>query len=99
MNAQISKLFVLIVLLFGALVFMTSRWSVFEAHALKEKTANKRPLLEQEQIPRGTIFAADGTVIAKSRPEGKGSDRVYARHYPQGSLFGRTDSRGNGDKA
>jgi peptidoglycan glycosyltransferase len=87
-NAQISKLFVLIVLLFGALVFMTSRWSVFEANALKEKTANKRPLLEQEQIPRGTIYADDGSVIAKSVQVGKGADRIYARHYPQGSLFG-----------
>src|SRR2546423_11900486 len=88
MNAQVSKLFLFIVLLFGALVFMTSWWSVFEASALKNKRANKRPLLEQEQIPRGTIYAADGSVIAKSVQVGKGADRIYARHYPQGSLFG-----------
>jgi peptidoglycan glycosyltransferase len=88
MNAQVSKLFVFIVLLFGALVFMTSWWSVFEASALKNKSANKRPLLEQEQIPRGTIYAADGSVIAKSVQVGQGENRIFARHYPQGSLFG-----------
>ncbi len=46
MNAQITKLFGLIVLLFAVLVGFTSYWSVFDAQALKEKRANKRPLLE-----------------------------------------------------
>jgi len=88
MNRQIVKLFAFIVVLFGVLVGFTSWWSVFDAEALKEKNANKRPLLEQQQIPRGRILAADGTVIAKSVPKGRGSSKRYVRRYPEGSLFG-----------
>ncbi len=88
MNRQIAKLYGLIVLLFAVLVGFTSYWSVFDAKALKEKTVNRRPLLEELQVRRGTIFAADGSVIARSTREGHGSTRFYTRHYPQGSLFG-----------
>lgn len=88
MNRQIVKLFAFIVVLFGVLIGFTSYWSVFDAEALKEKDANKRPLLEQQQIPRGRILAADGTVIAKSVAKGRGAAKRYVRRYPQGSLFG-----------
>lgn len=88
MNRQIVKLFAFIVVLFGVLVGFTSWWSVFDAEALKEKNANKRPLLEQQQVPRGRILAADGTVIAKSVPKGSGTSKRYVRRYPEGSLFG-----------
>lgn len=88
MNRQIVKLFAFIVVLFGVLVGFTSWWSVFDAEALKEKDANKRPLLEAQQIPRGRILAADGTLIAKSVPKGKGASKRYVRRYPEGSLFG-----------
>jgi penicillin-binding protein A len=87
-NRQIIKLFAFIVVLFAALVGFTSWWSVFDAKALKEKDVNQRPLLEQQQIPRGRILAADGTVIAKSFSKGHGSDKRYIRHYPLGALFG-----------
>jgi peptidoglycan glycosyltransferase len=87
-NRQIVKLFAFIVVLFGVLVGFTSYWSVFDAKALKEKEANKRPLLEAQQIRRGRILAADGTVIAKSIGKGKGSEKRYVRRYPEGSLFG-----------
>ncbi|MFL5899466.1 MAG: peptidoglycan D,D-transpeptidase FtsI family protein [Solirubrobacterales bacterium] len=88
MNRQIVKLFAFVVVLFGILVGFTSYWSVFDAKALKEKEANKRPLLEAQQIRRGRILAADGTVIAKSVGKGKGAEKRYVRRYPQGSLFG-----------
>jgi peptidoglycan glycosyltransferase len=88
MNRQIVKLFAFIVVLFGVLLGFTSYWSVFDAEALKEKNANKRPLLEQQQIPRGRILAADGTVIAKSVAKGRGPEKRYVRRYPEGSLFG-----------
>ncbi len=88
MNRQIVKLFGLIVVLFAVLIGFTSYWSVFDAAALKEKNANKRPLLEQQQIQRGRILAADGTVIARSVPKGHGSARRYVRRYPEGSLYG-----------
>ena len=88
MNAQIVKLFAFIVVLFGVLVGFTSWWSVFDAEALKEKDANKRPLLEQQQIKRGRILAADGTVLARSVPKGSGDNLRYVRRYPEGSLYG-----------
>ena len=48
MNRQIVKLFGLIVILFAVLIGFTSYWAVFDAQALKDKEANKRPLLEQQ---------------------------------------------------
>ena len=70
------------------LVGFTSYWSVFEAEALEEKTANARPLLEQQQIERGRIRAADGTVLARSVPKGSDDNLRYVRRYPEGALFG-----------
>jgi peptidoglycan glycosyltransferase len=87
-NRQIVKLFAFVVVLFAVLVGFTSYWSVFDAKALKEKNANKRPLLEQQQIRRGRILAADGTVIAKSVPKGRGASLRYVRRYPGGALYG-----------
>jgi peptidoglycan glycosyltransferase len=88
LNRQIVKLFAFVVVLFGILIGFTSYWSVFGAEALKDKNANKRPLLEQQQIPRGRILTADGVVIAKSVPKGKGEAKRYVRRYPEGALFG-----------
>jgi len=87
-NRQIVKLFGLLVVLFAVLVGFTSYWSVFEAEALKEKNANKRPLLEQQRIERGRILADDGTVVARSVAKGKGDDLRYVRRYPDGPLYG-----------
>ncbi len=87
-NRQIVKLFGFIVVLFAVLVGFTSYWSVFDAKNLKAQEANKRPLLEQQQIRRGRILAADGTVIAKSVAKGHGDDLRYVRRYPEGALFG-----------
>ena len=88
MNRQIVKLFAFVVVLFAVLVGFTSYWSVFDAKALKEKEANKRPLLEQQQIRRGRILAADGTVLAKSVAKGRGDSLRFVRRYPEGSLYG-----------
>jgi peptidoglycan glycosyltransferase len=87
-NRQIVKLFGFIVVLFGILIGFTSYWSVFDAKALKEEEANKRPLLEQQQIRRGRILAADGTVLAKSVAKGKGDSLRFVRRYPEGALYG-----------
>jgi penicillin-binding protein A len=87
-NRQIVKLFAFVVVLFGVLVGFTSWWSVFDAEALKEKEANKRLLLEQQQIRRGRILAADGTVIARSVQKGSGDNLRFVRRYPEGKLYG-----------
>ncbi|MGH2940182.1 MAG: peptidoglycan D,D-transpeptidase FtsI family protein [Solirubrobacterales bacterium] len=88
MNRQIIKLFGFIIVLFAILIGFTSWWSVFDAKALKEQKYNQRPLLEQQQIPRGRILADDGSVIAKSYSKGHGTGRRFIRRYPMGSLFG-----------
>jgi len=87
-NRQIVKLFGLILLLYALLFGFTSYWSVFDASSLKANTANRRPLLEEQKIKRGDIVADDGTVIAHSTPVGKGNNKIYVRHYPEGALFG-----------
>ncbi|MBS1884375.1 MAG: penicillin-binding protein 2 [Actinobacteria bacterium] len=88
MNRQIIKLFTFILVLFAVLVGFTAWWSVFEAKELRASKYNRRALYEQQQIPRGRILADDGSVIAKSIPEGHGVNRTYVRHYPLGELFG-----------
>ncbi len=88
MNRQIIQLFAFIVVLFAVLIGFTSYWSVFDAKNLKAQEVNSRPLIQQQQIPRGRILAADGTLLAKSVAKGKGAERVYVRNYPEGALFG-----------
>ncbi len=88
MNAPIVRIYVLVLLLFGTLVFFTSKWAVFDAEELEGKQANRRPLIEEQQIPRGDIVTSDGVLVAESLPEGGGREPVYVRRYPQGSLFG-----------
>jgi peptidoglycan glycosyltransferase len=88
MNRQIVKLFGFLLVLYALLFGFTSYWSIFDASDLEANQANRRPLLEEQKIRRGTIFAADNSVIARSRPVGSGNNKVYVRRYPQGGLFG-----------
>jgi peptidoglycan glycosyltransferase len=83
-NRPIVRLYGLVVLLFALLVAFTSRWTIFDASALRSNPLNKRGLLEQERIARGRILAADGTVLARSV---RGAEGTYERKYPQGEEF------------
>ena len=87
MNRQIAQLFVLAAVLFAVLVVFTSRWTVLEAQSLEDEPSNRRPLIEEQKVPRGLILARDGTVLARSRPEGTGQGRIFTRTYPTGPLF------------
>jgi len=94
-NPQITRLFTVIVVLFGLLVVFTSRWTVFQADSLENQEidgqrVNQRPLLEQQRVPRGIIRAEDGTRLATNKKTGSGQTRVYGRRYPQGSVFAHT---------
>jgi len=84
MNAPIARLFVVFVVLFGVLVGFTSRWTVFDANALRDNTKNHRELIEEQQIHRGLIRAGDATVLARSLEQ---PDKSYVRTYPDGRLF------------
>jgi peptidoglycan glycosyltransferase len=83
-NTPAFRLYALIALLFALLVAQTSRWTVFEAEALRDNTLNRRELLAEQQIRRGTIRTRDGQVIARS-VEGRGG--TFSRRYPLGDLF------------
>ncbi len=84
MNRPIVRLYGLVAVLFALLVAFTSRWTIFEASALRENPLNKRMELEQERVARGPIVASDGTVLARSV---RGPEGVYQRTYPTGELF------------
>ena len=84
MNAPIRRLYALFLVLFGVLVYFTSKNAVFDAQALRDNSLNKRALLEEQRIHRGTIRAADGTVVARSVKQRGG---VYSRRYPTNGLF------------
>jgi peptidoglycan glycosyltransferase len=84
MNTPIVRLYGLVVVLFAVLVFATSWWSVFGAAGLRENAANRRSLLEEERIKRGTIRSADNKVLARSVAL---SDKRFGRRYPTGPLF------------
>jgi penicillin-binding protein A len=83
-NKPIVRLFALVIVLFAVLVGFTSRWTVFEAEALRENPNNRRLLFEEQLIKRGLIRAADGTLLAGNRA--LPGDR-YERRYPTGELF------------
>ena len=84
MNAQISRVFGLIVLLFPLLILWTTRWTVIDAKSLRNNSLNDRTLVQELRIKRGQIRADDGTILARSVREAGGT---WARTYPTGSEF------------
>jgi peptidoglycan glycosyltransferase len=84
-NVATARLHVFLMGLLTLLVAFTSYWSVVDAEDLEENSANRRPLIEEQRIPRGDIVSRDGALIAKSR---KGDGGLFERTYPEGSLFG-----------
>jgi peptidoglycan glycosyltransferase len=84
MNRPVLRLYGLVVVLFGVLVAFTSRWTVFEAAALRDNELNKRELLQEQKIRRGTIRSADGKVLARAVRQ---AGDTFGRRYPTGALF------------
>jgi peptidoglycan glycosyltransferase len=84
MNSQISRLFGLIVVLFGLLIVFTTRWTVIDKSKLDNNSLNHLTLIQELKIKRGLILADDGTVLAKSVPAPGGT---WDRTYPTGPLF------------
>ena len=78
MNAPILKLFGLVLVLFVALIAMTSYNSVINADAYREEAHNRRPQIEEQRVHRGVIRARDGSVLARSVLDHSG---LYSRRY------------------
>lgn len=87
MTRPIVRLFSLFTVLFAVLVGFTAKWAVFDAQKLRDNPLNRRVLLEELEIDRGSIVAQDGTVLAKSV---HGPGKTWKRTYPTGSLFAQT---------
>ncbi len=86
MNRPITRLFLVVMVLFAGLAGATSWWTVVKADELDGRTTqNKRELLRGLKVRRGLIRDADGGVIARSVRD---ADGVYERQYPQGARFG-----------
>ena len=84
MNVPIMRLFGVIVVLFAILVAWTSRWSVFEAQALRDNSLDKRPLFAALRVKRGARPPAP-------RPPGRDSTRIRPDRTPAAAS---TDPRG-----
>jgi penicillin-binding protein A len=84
MNTPITRLYVVVLLLFGVLVVGTSWNTVFRADELRDQPQNRRQLLEQQRIRRGVIRDDAGGLLARSvrRP-----DDTFSRIYPENGLF------------
>lgn len=80
MNAPILKLFVVFLVLFGALAALTSWNTVINAKAYRDNPLNHRTLLAEQRIRRGTIRASDGELLAHSVRQG-GKSGFYVRRY------------------
>jgi peptidoglycan glycosyltransferase len=84
MNVPVVRLFGVVLVLFGALVFATSWWTVFGAERLRDNPSNRRALLAEQRIDRGRITARDGRTLARSVP---GPRETFRRRWPTGPLF------------
>jgi len=87
MNKPIIRVFAVLLVLFGLLAYFTTRWTVIDRAQLQDNPQNKRQLLAQQKIERGTIIAGPGTILARSvkRPDG-----TYSRRYPTAGLFAQS---------
>ncbi|MGH2856192.1 MAG: peptidoglycan D,D-transpeptidase FtsI family protein [Solirubrobacteraceae bacterium] len=85
MNAQIMKLFVVIVVLFALLIVFTTRWTVLDANALNANPLNSRTLITKLEVRKGNVLADNGKVLARSVKQR--STGFWLRSYPTGPLF------------
>lgn len=88
MNQGVRRMFVVVLGLFAVLIAGTARWTVVEADDLNQNAKNRRPQLETARVPRGTIRAADGTLLARSVKQADGTyERRYTAAAAQASQF------------
>jgi peptidoglycan glycosyltransferase len=86
MERPIRRLAFAVLLLFGALAVNVNYIQVIAADELANNEANKRLLIQEYEIDRGEMIAADGrTVLARSIATD--DPLKYLRRYPEGSLY------------
>ena len=85
MNKSLRHLFYVIVVLFILLGLSTSMIQSVFAAKLNADPRNSRMLYEEFSVPRGSILASDGTVIAQS--DAVNDPFSYQRSYTNGALY------------
>jgi peptidoglycan glycosyltransferase len=85
-NVQIRRLFLVLCLLFVAVVATTTYW-LWRAPDLEARRGNPTLVVRQLTIKRGLIYLSDGrTVLARNRIRKTQGRTFYLRVYPQGGL-------------
>jgi penicillin-binding protein A len=92
MGRRIRWLGVIMVLCLGLVVAQLVNIQLVKAKQLQSSPYNPRIASQKYINPRGTIYASDGTVLAKSikTPAGTSTSDYpyqYVRQYPQGPLY------------
>jgi peptidoglycan glycosyltransferase len=82
MNKAISRVFLVGVVLFAALVVNLTWIMGVRADWYRERPENKLGLIEELRIKRGDILGFDGSVIATSTKR----SGIYEREYPQSAV-------------
>jgi peptidoglycan glycosyltransferase len=89
MGRRIRWLGVVLVICFALVIVQLANIQFRQASALANSPNNPRIAAKEYDNNRGTILAADGTVLAKSvKINSSSSIRNYEREYPDGPLFG-----------
>jgi len=85
-NRQLRHLSVLALVLLAVLIVSTTYWQTWAVGDLADRQDNAISLVQRLTVDRGTILAADGTVLATSRAERRHGLTIFTRRYPQRGL-------------
>jgi penicillin-binding protein A len=86
-NTQLRHLAVVACVLIAVLIGATTYWQSWAGGELANKQGNAVQLVFQQQVHRGTIFAANGSRLAWSVPHKKSGMTTYSRRYTQNKAF------------
>jgi peptidoglycan glycosyltransferase len=84
-SRRLGVLATIILLLFAVIAVQAANVQFFKAPSLAANSINPRIVTASVRYPRGDIFAADGTVLARSVAQSS-SFYPYRRVYPFGAL-------------
>src|SRR5271163_3196740 len=92
MGRRIRWLGVIMVVCLGLVVAQLVNIQLVKAKQLQTSPNNPEVAAQKYSNPRGSILAADGTVLAQSVPTPAGTNQTdypysYVRQYPQGPLY------------
>lgn len=83
LGKRLTHLMVFISILFAVLIANLTMLMVINADTYKDMSTNNHTIEKQATRERGTIYTADGVVLAQSIPN---DDGTYTRVYPAGPL-------------